>query len=122
MSGWFKEKGPLERVAIHFTRPNGNYIGSAEQALVRSSVPLCRRECPQVWRSLPCQTRHTALSPSHPATIDSAMRSSVMVLGLSLLGAADLAAQTEAETQRATLIGLRSFGVHASVQVSQGAT
>ena len=45
-----------------------------------------------------------------------------MVLGLSLLGAADLAAQTEAETQRATLTGLRSFGVHASVQLSQGAT
>ncbi|MFL5447881.1 MAG: hypothetical protein ACJ8AX_04990 [Gemmatimonadales bacterium] len=50
------------------------------------------------------------------------MRSSVMVLGLSLLGAAGLAAQTEAETQRATLTGLRSFGVHASVQLSQGAT
>ncbi|MFL5472527.1 MAG: hypothetical protein ACJ8AM_09235 [Gemmatimonadales bacterium] len=45
-----------------------------------------------------------------------------MVLGLSLLGAAGLAAQTEAETQRATLTGLRSFGVHASVQLSQGAT
>ncbi len=45
-----------------------------------------------------------------------------MVLGLSLLRAADLAAQTEAETQRATLTGLRSFGVHASVQLSQGAT
>jgi hypothetical protein len=50
------------------------------------------------------------------------MRSSVMVLGLSLLRAADLAAQTEAETQRATLTGLRRFGVHASVQLSQGAT
>ncbi|MFL5530381.1 MAG: hypothetical protein ACJ8BC_00150 [Gemmatimonadales bacterium] len=50
------------------------------------------------------------------------MRSSVMFLGLSLLGAAGLAAQTEAETQRATLTGLRSFGVHASVQLSQGAT
>ncbi|MFL5511393.1 MAG: hypothetical protein ACJ8CN_03010 [Gemmatimonadales bacterium] len=50
------------------------------------------------------------------------MRSSVMVLGLSLLRAAGLAAQTEAETQRATLTGLRSFGVHASVQLSQGAT
>ena len=45
-----------------------------------------------------------------------------MVLGLALLRAADLAAQTEAETQRATLAGLRSFGVHASVQLSQGAT
>ncbi len=45
-----------------------------------------------------------------------------MVLGLTLLRAADLAAQTEAETQRATLAGLRSFGVHASVQLSQGAT
>jgi len=50
------------------------------------------------------------------------MRSSVMVLGLTLLRAADLAAQTEAETQRATLTGLRSFGVHASVQLSQDAT
>ena len=50
------------------------------------------------------------------------MRSSVIVLGLTLLRAADLAAQTEAETQRATLTGLRSFGVHASVQLSQGAT
>jgi hypothetical protein len=50
------------------------------------------------------------------------MRSSVLVLGLSLLRAADLAGQTEAETQRATLTGLRSFGVHASVQLSQGAT
>ena len=45
-----------------------------------------------------------------------------MVLGLLLLRAADLAAQTEAETQRATLTGLRSFGVHANVQLSQGAT
>jgi hypothetical protein len=50
------------------------------------------------------------------------MRSSVIVLGLSLLRAADLAAQTEAETQRATLTGLRSFGVHASVQLSRDAT
>jgi len=39
-----------------------------------------------------------------------------------LLRTADLAGQTEAETQRATLTGLRSFGVHASVQLSQGAT
>ena len=45
-----------------------------------------------------------------------------MVLGILLLRAPDLAAQTEAETQRATLTGLRSFGVHASVQFSQGAT
>lgn len=45
-----------------------------------------------------------------------------MVLGILLLRAPDLAAQTEAETQRATLTGLRSFGVHASVQLSQGAT
>src|SRR6187551_2181050 len=50
------------------------------------------------------------------------MRSSVMVLGILLLPAPHLAAQTEAETQRATLTGLRSFGVHASVQLSQGAT
>ena len=50
------------------------------------------------------------------------MRSSVMVLGILLFWAFHLAAQTEAETQRATLIGLRSFGVHASVQLSQGAT
>ena len=39
-----------------------------------------------------------------------------MVLGILLLRAPDLAAQTEAETQRATLTGLRSFGIHASVQ------
>jgi len=45
-----------------------------------------------------------------------------MVLGILLFWAFHLAAQTEAETQRATLIGLRSFGVHASVQLSQGAT
>ena len=45
-----------------------------------------------------------------------------MVLGILLLRAPDLAAQTEAETQRATLTGLRSFGIHASVQLSQGAT
>jgi hypothetical protein len=45
-----------------------------------------------------------------------------MVLGILLLRAPHLAAQTEAETQRATLTGLRSFGVHASVQLSQGAT
>jgi len=45
-----------------------------------------------------------------------------MVLGILLLWVLHLAAQTEAETQRATLIGLRSFGVHASVQLSQGAT
>ena len=45
-----------------------------------------------------------------------------MVLGILLLRAPDLAAQTEAETQRATLTGLRSFGVHASVQFSRGAT
>ena len=45
-----------------------------------------------------------------------------MVLGILLLRFPDLAAQTEAETQRATLTGLRSFGVHASVQLSQGAT
>jgi hypothetical protein len=45
-----------------------------------------------------------------------------MVLGILLLGAPHLAAQTEAETQRATLTGLRSFGVHTSVQLSQGAT
>jgi len=50
------------------------------------------------------------------------MRSSVIVLGLSLLRAADLAAQTEAETQRSTLTGLRSFGVYASVQLSRDAT
>jgi hypothetical protein len=45
-----------------------------------------------------------------------------MVLGILLLQAPHLAAQTEAETQRATLTGLRSFGIHASVQLSQGAT
>jgi len=45
-----------------------------------------------------------------------------MVLGILLLRAPDLAAQTEAETQRATLTGLRSFGGHGSVQLSQGAT
>ena len=45
-----------------------------------------------------------------------------MVLGILLLRAPDLAAQTEAETQRATLTGLRSFGVHTNVQLSQGAT
>jgi hypothetical protein len=45
-----------------------------------------------------------------------------MVLGILLLRAPHLAAQTEAETQRATLTGLRSFGVHASVQLSHGAT
>jgi hypothetical protein len=39
-----------------------------------------------------------------------------------LLRPPHLAAQTEAETQRATLTGLRSFGVHASVQLSQGAS
>jgi hypothetical protein len=50
------------------------------------------------------------------------MRSSLIVLGFLLLRTADLAGQTEAETQRATLTGLRSFGVHASVQLSQGAT
>ena len=45
-----------------------------------------------------------------------------MVLGILLLGAPHLVAQTEAETQRATLTGLRSFGVHTNVQLSQGAT
>ena len=50
------------------------------------------------------------------------MRSSIVVLGILLLRPPHLAAQTEAETQRATLTGLRSFGVHASVQLSQGAT
>jgi len=50
------------------------------------------------------------------------MRSSLIVLGFLLLRTADLAGQTEAETQRATLTGLRSFGVHASVQLTQGAT
>src|SRR5215211_7302185 len=78
--------------------------------------------CQAGFAPTPCQTGGTALSPSHPARIDTAMRSSVIVLGLSLLRAADLAAQTEAETQRATLIGLRSFGVHASVQLSRDAT
>ena len=46
----------------------------------------------------------------------------MVVLGILLLRPPHLAAQTEAETQRATLTGLRSFGVHASVQLSQGAT
>ena len=50
------------------------------------------------------------------------MRSSIVVLGILLLRSPHLAAQTEAETQRATLTGLRSFGVHASVQLSQGAS
>ena len=50
------------------------------------------------------------------------MRSSIVVLGILLLRPPHLAAQTEAETQRATLTGLRSFGVHASVQLSQGAS
>ncbi len=50
------------------------------------------------------------------------MRSSVVLLGLSLLRAADLAAQSEAETQRFTLTGLRNFGVYASVQLSRDAT
>ncbi len=45
-----------------------------------------------------------------------------MVLGILLLRAPHLGAQTEAETQRATLTGLRSFGVHTTVQLSRGAT
>jgi hypothetical protein len=50
------------------------------------------------------------------------MRSSLLLLALSLGLAADLAAQTEAETQRATLSGLRSFAVSTRVQLSKSAT
>jgi hypothetical protein len=50
------------------------------------------------------------------------MRSSLLVLGLWFALAADLAAQTEAETQRATLTGLRTFAVSARVQLSRSAT
>jgi hypothetical protein len=45
-----------------------------------------------------------------------------MSLGLSLVLAASLTAQTEAETQRATLTGLRSFAVYARVQLSPSTT
>jgi hypothetical protein len=50
------------------------------------------------------------------------MRSSFIALGLSLGLVTNLVAQTEAETQRATLTGLRSFAVYARVQLSQSAT
>ena len=51
------------------------------------------------------------------------MRSFLIVLGLSLaLGSRILAQQTEAETQRATLTGLRKMAVYARVQLPPGAT
>src|SRR5690349_15999149 len=50
------------------------------------------------------------------------MRCSFIALGLSLGLVARLVAQTEAETQRATLSGLKSFAVYASVQLSESAT
>lgn len=50
------------------------------------------------------------------------MRSSCIALGLSLGLVSNLVAQTEAETQRATLSGLKSFAVYARVQLSERAT
>jgi hypothetical protein len=50
------------------------------------------------------------------------MRIRLIVLGLSLGMGAHLAAQTEAETQRGTLTGLRSFAVYARVQLADSAT
>jgi hypothetical protein len=50
------------------------------------------------------------------------MRNFFMALGLSVGLATNLVAQTKAETQRATLTGLRNFAVYARVQLSQSAT